>query len=99
MTEEDDIAIKKDAEKSKQSLQPLKQLEESEDHDVKRNGKNQHEPGGNDRGSYKHRAPQGPPQAPQPPPQRQQFDANPILFQNQQINQGTDNLSPANLNK
>ena len=71
------IVIKKDAEKSRQSLQQLKQLEESEDHDVKRNGKNQQELGGNDRGSYKHRAPQGPPQAPQPPPQRQQFDANP----------------------
>ena len=47
MTEEvDDIAIKKDAEKSKQSFHPLKQLEESKDHDVKRNGRNRQELGG-----------------------------------------------------
>ena len=75
------ISIKKDAEPIKQSIQPRKQLEESEDHDVKRNGKNRQELGGNDRGSYKHRSPQGPPQVPQPPPKQQQFDYNPILFQ------------------
>ena len=32
-------------------------------------------------------------------PQLQQFNHNPILFQNQPTDQGTDNLSPSNLNR
>ena len=45
--ENNDIPTKKHFEPSKQSIHPQKQLEENEDHDVKRNGKNRQELGGN----------------------------------------------------
>ena len=99
MRENNDIPRKRHFEQSRHSIHPQHsgQLEENEDHDVKRNGKNRQELGGNDCGSYKHRSPQGPPETPRP--QVQQFDHNPILFQNQPTEQGTNNLSPSNLNR
>ena len=72
---------------------------EHEDHDVRRNGKNRQELGGNDRGSYKHRSPQGPPETQRP--QVQQSDHNTTLFQNQPTEQRiqSNNLSQSNLNR
>ena len=97
--ENNEIPRKRYFEQSRHSIhhQHSGQLEENEDQDVKWNGKNRQELGGNDHGSYKHRSPQGSPATPRP--QVQQFDHNPIIFQNQLTEQGTDNLSPSNLNR